>query len=200
MASIAIQMASSLTYYYKQVEPGTYMYHCHVEAAEHMQMGMLGNLFVLPAQDGTSKVYGGKTYTKFVYNDGDGSTGYNKGYFLQETAFDPNFHYADHTYNPLDLAGMNDTYLMLNGRSYPDTIDPNPIVNVYGNASQPIPALITATAGQKILIRLSSLSTVDFSTVTVLGIPMQVVGQGARLLRGPTGTNTYYTTGSVTLG
>ena len=84
--------------------------------------------------------------------------------------------------------------------AYPDTIDPNPIVNVYGNASQPIPALITATAGQKILIRLSSLSTVDFSTVTVLGIPMQVVGQGARLLRGPTGTNTYYTTGSVTLG
>ena len=33
--------------------PGTYMYHCHVEATEHMQMGMLGNLYVRPAQDGT---------------------------------------------------------------------------------------------------------------------------------------------------
>ena len=28
--------------------PGTYMYHCHVEATEHMQMGMLGNLYVRP--------------------------------------------------------------------------------------------------------------------------------------------------------
>ena len=43
--------ASTFTYYYKIVEPGTYMYHCHVEATEHMQMGMLGNLYVMPAQN-----------------------------------------------------------------------------------------------------------------------------------------------------
>ena len=34
-------------------EPGTYMYHCHVEATEHMQMGMLGNLYVDPLQNKT---------------------------------------------------------------------------------------------------------------------------------------------------
>jgi len=49
------------------------MYHCHVEATEHMQMGMLGNLYVRPAQNGQS--FGG--YTQFVYNDADGSTGYD---------------------------------------------------------------------------------------------------------------------------
>ena len=37
-------------------------------------------------------------------------------------------------------------------------------------------------------------------TVTVMGIPMRIVGQGAQQLRGPTGLNTSYTTGSVTLG
>ncbi len=33
------------------VEPGTFIYHCHVEATEHMEMGMLANLFVHPVQD-----------------------------------------------------------------------------------------------------------------------------------------------------
>jgi hypothetical protein len=41
MASFGVNIGSSLTYYYKNEEPGTYIYHCHVEAAEHMQMGML---------------------------------------------------------------------------------------------------------------------------------------------------------------
>jgi FtsP/CotA-like multicopper oxidase with cupredoxin domain len=62
-ASITINAGASFTYYYNNVEPGTYMYHCHVEAPEHMQMGMLGNLYVEPAQDGTP--IGG--YTKFAY-------------------------------------------------------------------------------------------------------------------------------------
>ena len=86
--SFGINMGSSITYYYNIIEPGTYMYHCHVEATEHMQMGMLGNLFVRPAQDGTSKTYDGKTYTRFVYNDGDGSTGYDVDFPIQLGSFD----------------------------------------------------------------------------------------------------------------
>ncbi len=49
--SISINMGSTLTYYYNVVEPGTYMYHCHVEATEHMEMGMLANLYVRPAAE-----------------------------------------------------------------------------------------------------------------------------------------------------
>jgi hypothetical protein len=101
---------------------------------------------------------------------------------------------------------------MLNGRGYPDTVNPDPIVNGNGNPSQPIPAIAMTVdaagkrtptvlhAGERVLLRLSSLSTVDLFTVTVLGIPMRVVGQGAQMLRGPTGVNTSYVTGSVTLG
>ncbi|MBW8305741.1 MAG: multicopper oxidase domain-containing protein, partial [Thiobacillus sp.] len=86
--SFGINMGSSVTYYYNIVEPGTFIYHCHMEATEHMQMGMLGNLFVRPAQDGTP-IAG---YTRFAYNDGDGSTGYHKAYPLQLGSLDHNFH------------------------------------------------------------------------------------------------------------
>lgn len=200
MASLAINMGSTFTYYYNNVEPGTYMYHCHVEAPEHMQMGMLGNLYVRPAQDETP--FSG--FTQFAYNDGDGTTGYHKAYPIQVTAFDPKFHHFDNSYNPLDFAGMNDTYTLFNGRGYPDTIDPNPIYNNNPLGpplpSQPVSSLITATRGQKILLRISSLATTEFYTVTLLGMPMQVVGQGARHLRGPDGKNLYYYTNSITLG
>lgn len=196
MASVAINMGSTFTYFYNNVEPGTYMYHCHVEASEHMQMGMLGNLYVRPAQDGTSL----NGFTQFAYNDGDGTTGYHKTYPIQVTGFDPRFHHADNSYNPLNFGEMNDTYTLFNGRGYPDTIDLNPIANINGHNSQNTSSLITATRGQKILLRISSLATTDFYTVTLLGMPMQVVGQGARHLRGPDGKNLYYNTNSITLG
>jgi FtsP/CotA-like multicopper oxidase with cupredoxin domain len=200
MASISINQGTSLTYYYTAPSPGTYMYHCHVEATEHMQMGMLGNLYVTPLQDGTPIVYQGKTYTKFAYNDGDGSTGYDVNYPIQITAFDPLFHDADLNIQPLPFAAMQDTYPMLNGRGYPDTVNTADILNQNGHASQKTNALITATVGQKVLLRISSLSTVDFHTVRVLGIPMKVVGKDAKILRSSSGQNLYYDTSSVTLG
>lgn len=201
--SVSINMGASLTYYYNIVEPGTFMYHCHVEAAEHMQMGMLGNLYVHPKQDGTPFTWQGKTYTKFVYNDGDGSTGYDVEYPIQIGSFDPAFHDASLTVQPLPFANMKDTYTMLNGRGYPDTVNPNPLTPPPDNGgvpSQKIGSLVTATAGQKILLRVSNLSVTNFYTLTALGLPMKVVGAGAHILRGPTGKNLYYDTASVTLG
>jgi len=210
-ASIAINMGSSLTYYYENVEPGTFIYHCHVEAAEHMQMGMLGQLYVTPAQDGTSYPDpdgSGRSYTKFAYNDGDGSTGYDVDYPIQIASFDPFFHDQHLAVQPLPFALMVDKYPMLNGRGYPDTVNPNPIVNTasddgYGPVnlpSQKVSARIEATKGQKILLRISSLSTTSFHTLSALGIPMKVVGKGARKLVGPTGKKLYYHTSSVDLG
>ncbi len=51
MASVSINMGGTLRYFYNIVEPGTYLYHCHVEATEHMEMGMIGNLWVEPKQN-----------------------------------------------------------------------------------------------------------------------------------------------------
>ena len=81
--------------------------------------------------------------------------------------------------------------------------DPDP-----GKVSQKVSSLVTATAGQKILLRLSNLSVTNLYTVTALGLPMRVVGVGAHILRGPDpdgagplkGKDLYYDTASVTLG
>jgi FtsP/CotA-like multicopper oxidase with cupredoxin domain len=214
--SFGVNMGSSITYYYKLIEPGTYMYHCHQEATEHMQMGMLGNLYVEPAQDGTSKTFEGKTYTKFVYNDGDGSTGYDVAYPLQLSSMDHVFHTLHLGVQPLPFKNMKDTYAMINGRGYPDTVNPGVlpppqdkvdvlVPTAYPDkasvpSSQPVNALVTATKGQRVLLRLSNLSVTNYYTVTAQGLPMKVVGAGARHLRGPDNKNLYYDTTSVTLG
>jgi FtsP/CotA-like multicopper oxidase with cupredoxin domain len=214
MASMGVNMGSSLTYYYSIKEPGTYLYHCHVEASEHMQMGMLGQLFVHPAQDGTPITYQGRSYTKFAYNDGDGSTGYNVEAPLQLSSFDPEFHDKHFNVQPLPFEAMKDTYGMINGRGYPDTVnmvapdvpvDPNgePCTRPDGLDCQPsqhIHSLIEAKAGDKILIRLTSVSTTDFFTFRVLGLPMQVVGKDAKHLRSQAGKTLYYSTNAVTIG
>jgi FtsP/CotA-like multicopper oxidase with cupredoxin domain len=76
--SVAVPMGKEFTYVFRPHEPGTYMYHCHVEDVEHVHMGMTGLVFVRPQQDDTN--YGG--FTKFAYNDGDGSTGYHREYAM----------------------------------------------------------------------------------------------------------------------
>jgi FtsP/CotA-like multicopper oxidase with cupredoxin domain len=204
-SSVSINMGATLTYYYNVAEPGTYMYHCHVEATEHMQMGMLGNLYVRPAQNGTS--IGG--YTQFAYNDGDGSTGYDVEYAIQMGSFDGAFHDASETVQPLPFALMKDDYPMLNGRGYPDTVagpdaipappDAQPVKGT--DTTQPESSLIEASAGQKILLRISDLNVTRYYTLGLMApFTMKVVGKDAKLLRGPTGKDLYYDTNSVTVG
>ena len=202
--SPAAAMQATQPYYYYATKEGTFFYHCHVEASEHMQMGMIGNLWVTPRQndllDGT--VLNGFTHHDgyaYVYNDDDGSTYYDVSYPIQLTTFDSNFHDLHLAVQPLPFAGMKDNYFLINGRSYPETINPNDLVNNAGDyygtdyTAQNVSALIQANAGDKISLRISNVSTTDLlSVATTLGVPMRVVGRGAELLRGPTGIDTSY--------
>jgi FtsP/CotA-like multicopper oxidase with cupredoxin domain len=221
-ASAVAIPGASFTYFYRNVDPGTYMYHCHVEATEHMQMGMLGNLYVLSAQDGTNPSANCPSQ-KYAYTDGDGSTCYDVDFPLQILGFDKNFHDKHIGIQPLPFAAMEDTYPMFNGRGYPDTtlprdaiptpvdrdgvpLNPDPFL-ADGKPSQTVSALITATQGQKILLRVSSLSSTTFHNIEVLGIPMTVVGKDAKILRGPSpdggttpGINLFYGANSISLG
>ncbi len=236
-ASISINMGATLTYYYQAKDPGTYMYHCHVEATEHMQMGMLANLYVRPKQNRlpnnyclstgviddpacpADKIHHNPDYNpalpagfddpldgdKYAYNDGDGSTRYDVEYPIQIGSFDPNFHDASYNVQPLPFAGMRDTFFLLNGRGYPDTVDNNVIsttepITGMTHPSQPIHSRITANPGQRILLRISNLNVTRFNTLATYGIPMEVVGLDARLLRDDAGNNLSYKTNSVTLG
>jgi FtsP/CotA-like multicopper oxidase with cupredoxin domain len=222
-SSAVVNTGSTFTYYYKVNDPGTYIYHCHVESSEHMQMGMLGTLYVKPKQDQlpTGTMLGSFAHVngthRYAYNDGDGSTRYDVDFPVQLGGFDGPFHDLHEAVQPLPFHEMRSTHTFINGRGYPDTVVagalPPPEVEdgvpatALPESSQPVSALITATAGQRILLRMSNTSVTEYFTVTALGLPMRLVGQGAAIARGmsdPTasvvGKEWAHDVGSLTLG
>src|SRR6266478_5936192 len=236
-ASVAINIGASFTYYYLAPDAGTYFWHCHITPPEHLQMGMVGQLYVRPRQNRvTGPLYAalqqqqgdlrtacnsatdilcsnplpavntaasGTGSSQYAYNDGDGSTFYNVDYPIQIHGFDPNFHFVGMTFNPEGFADMKDKYFLLNGRSYPDTVSPGPLqtqsADGVNHFSQPLPTIINIPAGQRALLRISDLDVSEYQTLASLGIPMQVIGYNAKLLRDQAGNNLYYTTNSITL-
>ncbi len=50
-ASVAVDIGGSMTYYYLAPDAGTYFWHCHITPPEHLQMGMVGQLYVRPRQN-----------------------------------------------------------------------------------------------------------------------------------------------------
>ncbi len=50
-ASVAIRIGGSFTYYYMAPDAGTYFWHCHITPPEHLQMGMVGQIYVRPRQN-----------------------------------------------------------------------------------------------------------------------------------------------------
>jgi FtsP/CotA-like multicopper oxidase with cupredoxin domain len=50
-ASVAVNIGGSFTYYYLAPDAGTYFWHCHITPPEHLQMGMVGQLYVRPRQN-----------------------------------------------------------------------------------------------------------------------------------------------------
>jgi hypothetical protein len=144
--------------------------------------------------------------TMYAYNDGDGSTRYDSEYPIQMMGFDPYFHYVGTTFNPESFAGMKDKYFMLSGRSYPDTVNPDPISTEASDGqsrpSQPLPTLIKLNklTAPRALLRLSDLSVTELTTLATIGIPMRVIGLDARLLRDMAGNEMTYLTNSITIG
>jgi hypothetical protein len=236
-ASVAINIGGSFTYYYLAPDAGTYFWHCHITPPEHLQMGMVGQIYVRPRQNRWS----GDLYTglqqqqldlrtacssandilcsnplpatntgasnngtqKYAYNDGDGSTRYDVEYPLQIHGFDPNFHFVGMTFNPEAFTDMKDKFFLLNGRSYPDTVQAGPMQTQTTDGSyhfsQPLPSIINIPAGGRALLRIADLDVTEYQTLASLGIPMQVVGLNAKLLRDQAGNNLYYNTNSITL-
>jgi FtsP/CotA-like multicopper oxidase with cupredoxin domain len=69
-ASVAINIGASFTYYYLAPDAGTYFYHCHITPPEHLQMGMVGQLYVRPRQDRVPP--NNDLYTYLGYQNGIG--------------------------------------------------------------------------------------------------------------------------------
>ena len=215
--SVSIPQGQTFTYVYVSRDPGTYMFHCHVEDTEHVHMGMTGLVFVRPKQDGQS--LGG--FTKFAYNDGDGSTGFDREFvmFLSEVWGDS--HWADAHIQLPEWSDYKADFSLLNGRVYPDTLLPNgsiarddtfvvsPARDTDWNLvpppgrpdldSQPQSALVTANAGERVLLRFANLGFME-AALTIAGLKVRVVGRDATPMRGRTGFNTSYETDVLSFG
>ena len=210
--SVGVPISKQLTYFYRPHREGTYMYHCHFEDVEHVQMGMTGIVFVRPLQDGTDYEYpvsSGKHYTKFAYNDGDGSTGYNRHFaILENETWAAGYHDGDFQIQETVHTDYDPEWFTLNGRCYPQTVLGNysdgPVLSGspsglfttnldYGtnDRSQPNSALIQVREGERALLRLANLGYRQ-NAMQLPGIPMHVVGQDASLLDTSYKTDTLY--------
>jgi hypothetical protein len=72
-ASVAINIGGSFTYYYLAPDAGTYFWHCHITPPEHLQMGMVGQIYVRPRQNR----WAGDLYTGLQAQQGDLRTACN---------------------------------------------------------------------------------------------------------------------------
>ncbi len=216
-ASVSIPTGRDFTYIYRPREEGTYMFHCHVEDVEHVHMGMTGLVFVRPLQNGQNH----DGFTKFAYNDGDGSTGYDREFamFLSEVWAES--HWADAHIQLPEWSDYRADFALLNGRVYPDTLAPNAPINaansvhalaVETDASgdlvapdghpelkyQPHSSLVTCQPEERVLLRFANLGFKE-SAITLAGIQMRVVGRDSKIMRGRDGTDTSYETDTISI-
>jgi FtsP/CotA-like multicopper oxidase with cupredoxin domain len=150
------------TYHFVAQQAGTYWYHCHEGAPEHIQMGMYGALIIRPQGQPNMAYAGTPKFDKestFVLSEMDS--------VMHATDFKGLYHGGD---DP-NWAQYHPNYFFINGKSWPDTaVDPNDSIN--------------AKVGQTVLVRLiNSGSTVH--SMHSHGFHFEVIGSDGRKLASP---------------
>ena len=205
-SSVSVPMNRAFTYIYRPHDPGTYMFHCHVEDVEHVQMGMTGLVFVRPAQNGNTSLH---PSGKYVFNDSDGSTGYDREFGMMLTEMWVDSHWADSHIQLPEWSDYKPDFSMINGRVYPDTLAPNgqgfdgngDLIAPDGHPNlqyNPISSLVNCNAGEQVLLRFANLGFMQAS-MALEGIQMRVVGKDATFLRNG-GTDISYLTNTIVIG
>ena len=138
--SVSVPAGQLFTYVYRPRDPGTYMYHCHVEDVEHVHMGMNGLVFVHARQDATGNAAGAPIARSrggsasaplgYAYNDNmalsdPSSTAYDRQYAMYMSEVWAESHWADAHIQLPEWSDYRPDFQLLNGRVYPDTIKPN---------------------------------------------------------------------------
>jgi FtsP/CotA-like multicopper oxidase with cupredoxin domain len=212
--SVAVPVGQRLTYFYRPHREGTYMYHCHFEDVEHVQMGMTGVVFVRPLQDDNAakKNLGllrlapnDVPFRGFAYNDGDGSTGYDRHFaILLNELWAKGYHDGDRDIQESVATDYDPEWFTLNGRAYPQTILPNDDSTTTSglttnnpnqgtdDKSQPNSSLIQVNPGDRVLLRLANLGYQQHA-MELPGLQLHVVGQDASLLRDGSVDTSYWT-------
>lgn len=206
-SSVSVPIGRTMDYFYRPHEAGTYMYHCHVEDTEHVQMGMTGAVYVRPAQNGNTSLYASG---KYAYNDGNGMTGYDREFVIFLSEVWAEAHWDDAHIQLPEWSDYVPDFCLMNGRVYPDTLLPNwsrdPLTGGYTTTGgrddlkyQPTSSLVQANRNERVLLRFINLGYTRQS-MTLGGMHMRVVAKDATLLRGRDGTDLSYRTNTVAIG
>ncbi len=223
--SISVPVNRYFTYVYRPHEPGTYMYHCHVEDIEHVTMGMTGLVFVRPLQNKygsgagapVARANGGPSSAPlgYAYNDGVStsnprSTAYDREFpmFLSEVWAQG--HWNDAHIQESDWSTFKADYSLLNGRVYPDTLLPagggrdsgGDLIAPLNHPElqyQPHTSLVECNTGEKVLLRFANLGFRE-AAMTFAGLKVKVVGRDATPMLGRDGTDTSYETDTLLMG
>ena len=171
-SSLSVPQGSFLDYQFFPDLPGTYMYHCHFEDVEHVQMGMQGSIFVRPAG-----------HPNWVYDDA--STQFDRQFCLHLNEVFLRGHYGDAHLQGTDWTEFQANFSLINGRAFPDTIAPgtgNPLTEPTGPLQfQPNSALVEATSGERILLRVSNLGYQEHA-LELPGVELLTVGADSKFL------------------
>jgi FtsP/CotA-like multicopper oxidase with cupredoxin domain len=229
--SVSVTTGRIFQYIYRPREPGTYMWHCHVEDVEHVHMGMTGPVHVRALQNKYGNTAGApvarynggspRAPLGYVYNDGvalnhPASTAYDREFCMQLSEVWAEAHWADAHIQLPEWSDYRADFALLNGRVYPDTLAPNgsidpfhPVRDASGDLIeptgrpelkyQPLSALVTCNAGERVLLRFANLGFRE-SAMTLAGINMRVVGKDATPMKGRDGTDTSYEANTVSFG
>ena len=219
-SSVGVPIARDLTYFYRPHDPGTYMYHCHFEETEHVHMGMVGPCYVTPLQNYDG--YGGDPATiarlgggtdpaaprGYVYNDGDGSTAYDREFVMLLSEVWTESHWCDSHIQLPEWSDYAPEFYLLNGRVWPDTLLPSglgtdpqtgdlvPHADHPELQYQPVSSLVEVNSGDRVLLRIINLGFEE-TVMRLDGARMRVVGKDATLLRGLNGADLTYLTNTV---
>ena len=157
-----VMQGQQYTYHFIAQYSGTYYYHCHQSAAEHIQMGMYGALIIRPNGEPNN-----------AYAD---TPMFDKEYTFVLSEMDSVSHTVDYGNlyqggKDVNWTNYHADYFLMNGKSWPDTLnDPNDN--------------ITATVGQTVLVRLIN-TGYQVHSMHSHGFHFLVVGTDGRKLASP---------------
>ena len=173
----SFEVSGEYTYQWRAhpANAGTYFYHCHVNTALHVQMGMFGALIIDP--------YEGENppERKLPFADAPESWRYHPDYerIWPIYALDPTWHELNHNAGlcgeDVGLNDFNPEYFML-GR-FSQTPDGKPI---HGTAEEPIS--VTAPQGENVLLRLI-MGTYHPVDIDLGDLPAKLIETDGRPLR-----------------
>jgi FtsP/CotA-like multicopper oxidase with cupredoxin domain len=194
------------TYYFLPEHPGTYMYHCHVEASEHVQMGMYGALVIYPSVKSLEAAhikmdrwgqwrYKGEiqkqipryaSHRQFAYNNIQ--TFFDKEYVMLLSDIDLEWHKTVQTTVQTGItfnaSNFKPNFWLVNGRAFPDTLLPHPQTPPEGsdpNVSQiNYESYVHVKTDQKFLLRMINMGY-DVVPWHIHGWHFTVIGKDAHI-------------------